>query len=532
MLKGYKFALVAVAALLGTFFSGSALASLEPNWVTPTKVTKEITNPDGSKSNAAVSEPDIDKDGKGDYIAVTNLVDIVFNESGEILGWYPKLVKGTDNKNNYGPLSTLVMKNARSSVVLTNDGKPLGTPSNVVPPKLEINGDQNNRELRATFQYNASGSSVTKIYNLKARELTLNLDLKVTGLSNYQIEFVGLGDGKPLMKALESGASAPLEVGETASSGEVKNAVYASMQCCRSFFGSQGQSIIVRNQDLKSTLPVKLGLRTQSRKTDKGTENFDVSTITIGLTGTQNKLGVYGGFDELIRFNQEGYYALPGLFKPNIFGQISLVLVKILEFLNSYTHSWGLAIIAFTLLLRLALWPLLQTQFRSTAEMQAIQPQVKELQAKYKENPQKQQEELMKLYKEHGTNPLSGCLPILLQMPVLVVLWRVFQNIEFNQGFLWLRDLSLPDPFFILPVLYVVVNIGQLWISTRNTPEMFKQQLVMQFIFVYIVLSFPAGVTLYWVLSTAIAIAQQWFITNKINAEMALKGKIVKVAAK
>ena len=190
MLKGYKFALVAVAALLGTFFSNSALASLEPNWVTPTKVTKEITNPDGSKTNAAVSEPDIDKDGKGDYIAVTNLVDIAFNDAGEILGWYPKLVKGTDNKGNYDRHSTLVMKDARSVVVLTNDGKPLGTPSNIVPPKLEIGGEPNNRILTATFQYNAGGSSVTKIYTLQARELTLGLALNVTGSSDYQIEFV------------------------------------------------------------------------------------------------------------------------------------------------------------------------------------------------------------------------------------------------------------------------------------------------------------------------------------------------------
>ncbi len=528
MLKGFQFALVTVAALV---FSGGAFAALDPHWVTPTKISKEITNPDGSKATTQVNDPDINKDGKGDYLAITNLVDIAFNDAGEILGWYPKMVKGTDNKDNYDRQQTLVMKDALSSVVLAADGKSLGTPV-AQAPKLEVSGEPNARILTATFQYTAGGSSVTKLYTLNASTLTLGLDLNVTGVSNYQIEFVGLGNGKPVMKALESGQTAPLEVGDTASSGEVKNAVYASMQCCRSFLGGQGQSFIVRNQDLKSTLPVKMGLRTQSRKTDKGTENFDVSTINVALTGTQNKLNLYGGFDELIRFNQEGYYALPGLFKPNIFGQISLVLVKILEFLNSYTHSWGLAIIAFTLLLRLALWPLLQTQFRSTAEMQAIQPQVKELQAKYKENPQKQQEELMKLYKEHGTNPLSGCLPILLQMPVLVVLWRVFQNLEFNQGFLWLRDLSLPDPFYILPVLYVIVNVGQLWVSTRNTPEMFKQQIVMQFIFVYIVLSFPAGVTLYWVLSTAIAIGQQWFITNKINAEMALKGKIVKVAAK
>jgi YidC/Oxa1 family membrane protein insertase len=529
MLKGYKFALVAFAALLVNTVSSSAFASLDPHWITPTKVSKEITNPDGSKATAMVAEPDINKDGLGDYVAATNLVDIAFNDRGEIMGWYPKVVKGTDNKGNYDRLQTIVMKDALSSVVLDANGKPLGAGS-AQPPKLEIGGEPNARILTASFKYAAGGSSISKVYTINSSRLTVGLDLKVTGLSNYQIEFVGLGSGKPLMKALESGQAAPMEIGETASSGEVKNAVYASMQCCRSFFGSQGESFVVRNADTTGTLPVKLGLRTGTRKIATGTENFDINTITVALKGEQNNLNLYGGFDELIRFNQEGYYALPGLFKPNIFGQISLVLVKILETLYGFTKSWGLAIIAFTLLLRVALWPLLQTQFRSTAEMQAIQPQVKELQAKFKDNPQKQQEELMKLYKEHGTNPFSGCLPILLQMPVLVVLWRVFQNLEFNQGFLWLRDLSLPDPFFILPVLYVAVNIGQTWLSTRNTPEMFKQQMVMQFIFVYIVLSFPAGVTLYWVLSTAIAIGQQWFITNKINAEMALKSKVVKVA--
>ena len=243
--KGLKFALVAFAALLVNTVSSGAFASLDPHWVTPTKITKEVTNPDGSKTNAVVADPDINKDGKGDYLAITNLVDIAFNDKGEILGWYPKMVKGTDNKDNYDRQQTIVMKDALSSVVLSANGKQLGA-AVVTPPKLEIDGEPNARILTATFQYTAGGSSVTKIYTINASKLTLDLDLSVTGLSNYQIEFVGLGGGKPVMKALESGQTTPLEVGETASRGEVKNAVYASMQCCRSFLAAKANRLSLK----------------------------------------------------------------------------------------------------------------------------------------------------------------------------------------------------------------------------------------------------------------------------------------------
>ncbi|NJK43152.1 MAG: membrane protein insertase YidC [Pleurocapsa sp. SU_196_0] len=225
-------------------------------------------------------------------------------------------------------------------------------------------------------------------------------------------------------------------------------------------------------------------------------------------------------------------FQLPGVFQPNIFGQLSLAIVRLLEWLHSFVNNWGLTILLLTVLVRIAMIPLMQTQYRSMAEMQAIQPLIKELQAKYKEDPQKQNQEMMKLYQEHGVNPFSGCLPLLLQMPIFLVLWRVFSNYEFGEGFLWLRDLSLPDQWFILPVLYLATSLLQLWLSTRANPDMFRQQVIIQFVFAYVFLSFPSGVTMYGVLGNLISVAQQWIITKRTEAYMAAKGKPVILGAK
>ncbi len=126
----------------------------------------------------------------------------------------------------------------------------------------------------------------------------------------------------------------------------------------------------------------------------------------------------------------------------------------------------------------------------------------------------------MTLYREHGVNPALGCLPLLVQMPVLIIMWRVIANFEFDQGFLWLGDLSLPDPLYILPALYVGANVLQTYLATMGNRDMFRQQLLIQVVFVYVVLSFPSGVTLYWVLSTLIAVVQQFLINRSIQARM------------
>ncbi len=487
--------------VLGALFAlcwSTALASVQPGWATV----------------------DINKDGKPEQVAVTNLQDIAFNDRGEVVGWYEKLQKGTDFKADYGNKASFSLTGIPSAAVVLP-----GTAATATPPVTRI--DPKTEVLTAVFKYSQGDATIEKTYTIQPRKLTVTLQLNVSGVSNYSLEWRGLGGNpKADARALEAGATQPL-----LNSGEVKNAQYASLQCCNSFIGGQGQAFIISPQ-AGSRFGTKLETRTLVRTTDKGTENLETSVLSLTLPGGVSKLDVYGGFNELVRLNQEGFYKFPGVFQPNVFGQLSLAIVRLLEWLHSFVNNWGLTIILLTVLVRLAMIPLLQTQYRSTAEMQAIQPLIKELQAKYKEDPQKQQQETMKLYQEHGVNPFAGCLPLLIQMPVLIVLWRVFSNYEFGESFLWLRDLSLPDGFYVLPVLYLASSMLQLWLSTRSNPEMFRQQVIVQFLFAYIFLSFPAGVTLYGVIGNLLAVTQQYVITQRTQAYMAARGKPMTLNAK
>jgi YidC/Oxa1 family membrane protein insertase len=463
---------------------------------------------------------DVTKDGKPETVAVTNLQDIAFNERGEIVGWYEKLVKGTDYKNEYGNKPTFSVSRLPTAVI------PLSGTASVQPPVTSK--DPQTETLTATFKYTQGGATVEKTYTIQPRKLTVSLRLNVTGVQNYRFEWRGLNgetNGPTAQrKALEVGAATPI------AAGEIQNAQYASMQCCNNFLGAPGQAIIIRPQT-GTQFGAKLETKTFERTNDQGKQTLEVSVLGLSLPSGVSNLAVYGGFNELVRLDQEGFQ-LPGVFQPNIFGQLSLAIVRLLEWLHSFVNNWGLTILLLTVLVRIAMIPLMQTQYRSMAEMQAIQPLIKELQAKYKEDPQKQNQEMMKLYQEHGVNPFSGCLPLLLQMPIFLVLWRVFSNYEFGEGFLWLNDLSLPDQWFILPVLYLATSLLQLWLSTRANPDMFRQQVIIQFVFAYVFLSFPSGVTMYGVLGNLISVAQQWIITKRTEAYMAAKGKPVILGAK
>ena len=222
----------------------------------------------------------------------------------------------------------------------------------------------------------------------------------------------------------------------------------------------------------------------------------------------------YLGKNELVRFYQASYAELPGLFTPNILGRLSLWILAALEFIHEYVPSWGLSIIVLTLVFRALVWPLITTQTRSMLGMQRLQPEMQRLQKKYKDDREKLSQEMMKLYKEAGVNPAGGCLPILLQMPLFIILWRVFVNFEFNEGFLWIPDLGLADPFYILPVLYVAVMLAQSYYSARNNPTMLRQSIIINLVFVSIIVNFPSGVLVYFVVSMGVQVFQYWLLSR------------------
>jgi YidC/Oxa1 family membrane protein insertase len=198
----------------------------------------------------------------------------------------------------------------------------------------------------------------------------------------------------------------------------------------------------------------------------------------------------------------------------------NLIVVVLLWMHETMDVGYGWVLILFGLAVRLLLWPLNQKAMRSSMAMQAVQPELKAVQERYKQDPQRMQQEVMKLYKEHGVNPLGGCLPMLIPMPVLFALFFVFrQTIEFRGvPFLWLPDLSRADPFFIIPILmgvsmFVVSKLGQRGVPPNPQAKMMLY--VMPAFLTFIFLRLSSGLNLYYAVSNIASIPQQWMISQE-----------------
>ena len=215
---------------------------------------------------------------------------------------------------------------------------------------------------------------------------------------------------------------------------------------------------------------------------------------------------------------------------------ISTLLGNILNFIFGLVHNYGLAIILFTIFVKLCLLPLTIKQAKSTKAMQDIQPKLQEIQAKYKDKPEKQQQEIMKIYTEAKINPLAGCLPLLIQMPILIALFSVLKEpVKFGvfadqaqfahaaKGFLWIKDLTTPD--VILAVLsgattFVMQTIMMPKDQQQGTMKIMTY--VMSGMMLFWGFSFPAGLTLYWTIGNVFAIAQHYLIMNPLKAKLAV----------
>ncbi|HUP19098.1 MAG TPA: membrane protein insertase YidC [Gemmatimonadota bacterium] len=196
--------------------------------------------------------------------------------------------------------------------------------------------------------------------------------------------------------------------------------------------------------------------------------------------------------------------------------------VVVMLWLHQFIPSYGLVLVVFAVLVRLVLWPLTIKSFRSIQEMQKLQPEIARLRERYKDDPQRMQQETMKLYRERKVNPLGGCLPNLIPMPILFALFFVFQaTIEFRgQPFLWLPDLSQPDPWYILPVFMGLTMFASSKITTTD-PKMSAMVYVMPIVLTFVFLNLAAGLVLYYSLSNLLTFAQQWWIRRQsLGAEL------------
>lgn len=204
-----------------------------------------------------------------------------------------------------------------------------------------------------------------------------------------------------------------------------------------------------------------------------------------------------------------------------VWNGLAAAMEWILRLFYGWTNNYGVSIILLTAVIRLALYPVIHKQNLSTRAMQELQPEVKKLQEKYKNDTQKLNQEVMKLYKERGASPLGGCLPLLIQLPFLFVLYRVLVNYDYGQaGFLWLPSLSARDPFYILPLLMGITTFLQQKMTVPAAGSEGAQQnmimmVVMPIFLVFISWSLPSGVLLYWFVSNLFYIFQQYMVNIK-----------------
>jgi YidC/Oxa1 family membrane protein insertase len=212
-------------------------------------------------------------------------------------------------------------------------------------------------------------------------------------------------------------------------------------------------------------------------------------------------------------------YGWPGF--RTIIRPVAVVARWLLVWMHTHLHlAYGLVLVVFGVMIRLVLWPLNQKGMRASLKMQAIQPEMKELQDRYKDDPQGLQAEVFKLYKKHGVNPVSGCWPLLLPWPILLALFFVFQNtIELRgQAFLWLPDLSLKDPLHLLPILmglslFGVSKVGQ--IGMPPNPQMKTMLYVMPVMMTVLFFNFASGLNLYYFVQNVVSVPQQWFLAQE-----------------
>ena len=212
---------------------------------------------------------------------------------------------------------------------------------------------------------------------------------------------------------------------------------------------------------------------------------------------------------------------------------IAKPLFWVLSKIHALVHNWGVAIILVTVLIKAAFYPLSATSYRSMAQMREMAPRLQAMKEKFGDDKQKMQQAMMELYRTEKINPMSGCLPILVQIPVFISFyWMLLGTVELRHApfFGWIHDLSAIDPFYVLPILMGATMIIQTYLNPPPTdPIQAKVMKIMPIIFSAFFFFFPAGLVLYWLVNNVLSITQQWYVNKTIHAAaLAKKGNAKK----
>jgi len=253
-----------------------------------------------------------------------------------------------------------------------------------------------------------------------------------------------------------------------------------------------------------------------------GYESASPTTIPSGQTAIVNNTMFLGPKEQrrLAQAEEElGAESLDKTVDFGVFTALSKPLFLALELFYKLVGNWGWSIVIVTFLIKLAFFPLSAKSYKSMAAMKKLQPRMQTLKERYKDDRQKFQMEMMALYKKEKVNPAGGCLPILIQIPVfLAFYWALLESVEMRHApfTLWLQDLSAPDPYYVLPVLMGLTQFLMTKLNPAPMDEMQKKVfMIMPIVLIFIFISFPQGLVLYWVVNNILTMVQQWYINRK-----------------
>lgn len=250
----------------------------------------------------------------------------------------------------------------------------------------------------------------------------------------------------------------------------------------------------------------------------------DNALAALKMPGGVNDYHVYIGPKEYDNLKALGL-GLEHIVDFGFFSIIAMPLFWVLKLFYRISHNYGIAIIILTTVVRIPFIPLINKSQQSMKKMQDIQPRMAELKEKYKNDPQRMQKETMELYKKHKVNPLGGCLPMVLQIPVFFALYKVLLiAIELRDApfMFWIHDLSVKDPYYILPVIMgATMVIQQKMTPSTMDPMQQKIMMLMPVVFTFMFLSFPSGLVVYWLVNNVLSIAQQFYVNSKLKNQPA-----------
>ncbi len=360
-------------------------------------------------------------------------------------------------------------------------------------------------EKSLTFHYNEYKVDLAvRTKGLDGYTLALGTDFgisdKISGDSSGRVGIVTMVDGKLITKKLGDITGEVQHAGAIEWLGQEDKYFTATL-----VHGSPG---IVTTT--KTTAPAEIGDLVETRLTVKDASDEHKFTLFAGPKSSSLLKAQGHGMEQMIDYGWFGILAKP--------------MFWLMEQFYAITRNYGIAIILLTIVVRLILfYPSLKSA-TAMEEMKKLQPQMTDLREKYKKDPSKMNQEIMKLYKDHKVNPLGGCLPMLLQLPFFVALYNVLSvSIELRQSpfiSFWIKDLSVFDPYYILPVLMGVSMVFTMKMtSTSVDPQQQKIMMYMNVAFIFLFAWLPAGLLLYITLSNVLSIVQQLYVRKLINAK-------------